>query len=131
MGSIIIVVATDAPLLPHQLRRLVKRATLGLGREGSISSNFSGDIFVAFSTANQGLTADTTRVNLQMIPNERLDPLFTATVQATEEAVTNAMIAAVTMMGADSIKAQALPHERLQTILRKYNRLQPVPRSRP
>jgi D-aminopeptidase len=131
MGSIIIVLATDAPLLPHQLRRLVKRATLGLGREGSISSNFSGDIFVAFSTGNQGLTADTTRVNLQMIPNERLDPLFTATVQATEEAVTNAMIAAVTMMGADSIQAQALPHDRLQTILRKYNRLQPVPRSRP
>jgi D-aminopeptidase len=124
LGSIIIVLATDAPLLPHQLRRLAKRAALGLGREGSISSNFSGDIFVAFSTANRGLAADTARVNLQMTPNERLDPLFEATVQATEEAVTNAMIAAVTMMGADSIQAHALPHRRLTAILRKYNRLE-------
>jgi D-aminopeptidase len=124
LGSIIIVLATDAPLLPHQLRRLAKRAALGLGREGSISSNFSGDIFVAFSTANRGLAADSARVNLQMTPNERLDPLFEATVQATEEAVTNAMIAAVTMMGADSIQAHALPHRRLTAILRKYNRLE-------
>jgi len=102
----------------------VKRASLGLGREGSISSHFSGDIFVAFSTANPGLTADTARVNLQMLPNDRLDPLFAATVQATEEAVTNAMLAAVTMTGADSIRAHALPHDRLVALLRKYNRLQ-------
>jgi L-aminopeptidase/D-esterase-like protein len=123
-GSIIIVVATDAPLLPHQLQRLVKRAALGLGREGSIASNYSGDIFIAFSTANNG-AADTTSVTVQMLPNERLDPLFTATVQATEEAVTNAMVAAETMTGADDIRAIALPHGRLVEILRKYNRYQP------
>jgi D-aminopeptidase len=122
-GSIIIVVATDAPLLPHQLERLVKRAALGLGREGSIASNYSGDIFIAFSTANAGAAADTTSVTVQMLPNERLDPLFTATVQATEEAVTNAMLAAETMTGADSIRAYALPHDRLTGILRRYNRL--------
>ena len=126
LGSIIIVIATDAPLLPHQLQRLVKRASLGLGREGSISSTFSGDIFLAFSTANSGLAADSVRVRLDMIPNERLDPLFTATVQATEEAVTNAMLAAVTMTGADSIRAHSLPHDRLVAILRKYNRLEVV-----
>lgn len=130
MGSIIIVIATDAPLLPHQLQRLVKRASLGLGREGSISSTFSGDIFLAFSTANRGLTADTARVTLQMVPNDRLDPLFEATVQATEEAVTNAMIAAVTMMGADSIRAHGLPHDRLTETLRRYNRLEAPRRSR-
>lgn len=123
LGSIIIVVATDAPLLPHQLERLVKRAALGLGREGSIASNFSGDIFIAFSTANTPL-ADSTMATVRMLPNDRLDPLFTATVQATEEAVTNAMVAAETMTGADSIRAYALPHARLVEILRKYNRLE-------
>jgi D-aminopeptidase len=124
-GSIIIVVATDAPLLPHQLERLVKRASLGLGREGSIASNFSGDIFVAFSTANAAATADTALATVRMMSNERLDPLFTATVQATEEAITNAMIAAETMTGADDIRAYALPHARLSQILRKYNRYRP------
>ncbi|MBA2458704.1 MAG: P1 family peptidase [Gemmatimonadales bacterium] len=123
MGSIIIVVATDAPLLPHQLARLVKRATLGLGREGSIASNFSGDLFVAFSSANPGAARDTALVSVGMVPNERLDPLFAATVQATEEAVTNALVAAETMTGADDVRAVALPHERLREILRKYNRL--------
>jgi D-aminopeptidase len=123
LGSIIIVVATDAPLLPHQLARVVKRAALGLGREGSIASNFSGDIFVAFSTGNPGAAADSARVVLTMVANERLDPLFAATVQATEEAVTNAMIAAETMTGADDIRAHALPHARLVEILRKYNRM--------
>ncbi|HYF40691.1 MAG TPA: P1 family peptidase, partial [Gemmatimonadales bacterium] len=127
-GSIIIVVATDAPLLPHQLERLVKRAALGLGREGSIASNYSGDIFIAFSTANPGAALDTTSVTVRMLPNERVDPLFTATVQATEEAVTNAMIAAETMTGADSIQAKALPHKRLVDILRKYNRYEPPAR---
>ena len=122
-GSIIIVVGTDAPLLPHQLERLVKRASLGLGREGSVASNFSGDIFIAFSTANTEAVADTNLATVQMMPNERLDPLFTATVQSTEEAVTNAMIAAETMTGADNIRAYALPHARLIAILRKYNRL--------
>ncbi|MFL5449935.1 MAG: P1 family peptidase [Gemmatimonadales bacterium] len=125
LGSIIIVIATDAPVLPHQLRRLVKRASLGLGREGSIASNFSGDIFVAFSTANPGATADSSLVTLQMLPNERLDPLFGATVQATEEAVTNALVAAETMTGADDIRAYSLPHDRLVQTLRKYGRIPP------
>jgi len=123
LGSIIIVIGTDAPLLPHQLRRLVKRASLGLGREGSIASNFSGDIFVAFSTANPGAAADSGLATLQMLPNERLDPLFGATVQATEEAVTNALVAADSMTGADDIRAYRLPHDRLVEILRKYGRI--------
>ena len=126
LGSIIIVIATDAPLLPHQLERLVKRASLGLGREGSISSNGSGDIFVAFSTANRAAAGDTAQTSVQMLPNGKLDPLFAATVQATEEAVTNAMVAAETMTGADSIRALRLPHERLIGILRKHNRLLPT-----
>src|SRR5687768_2044519 len=125
LGSIIIVVATDAPLLPHQLDRLVKRASLGLGRQGSIASNSSGDIFVAFSTANAGAAAEKGTVSLTMLPNERLDPLFAATVQATEEAVTNAMLAAETMDGADDVRAYAIPHERLREIMRQYNRLAP------
>jgi L-aminopeptidase/D-esterase-like protein len=125
LGSIIIVVATDAPLLPHQLDRLVKRAALGLGREGSIASNSSGDIFVAFSTANAGAADDKGTVTLKMMPNEQLDPLFAATVQATEEAVTNAMLAAETIKGADNVRAEAIPHERLREIMRKYNRLLP------
>ncbi|MBA3342624.1 MAG: P1 family peptidase [Gemmatimonadaceae bacterium] len=127
LGSIIVVVATDAPLLPHQLDRLVKRSALGLGREGSIASNFSGDIFVAFSTANAGAAKDTAGITLSMLANERLDPLFAATVQATEEAVTNAMIAAETMTGADDVRAAAIPHGRLKEILRKYNRLAEPP----
>jgi L-aminopeptidase/D-esterase-like protein len=129
LGSIIVVMATDAPLLPHQLNRLVKRAALGLGRAGSIASHFSGDIFIAFSTANAE-AADTTLATLKMLPNERMDPLFTAAVQATEEAVTNAMVAAETMTGADNIRAYALPHARLTTILRKYNRIASTPTSR-
>jgi D-aminopeptidase len=124
LGSIIIVVATDAPLLPHQLKRVVRRASLGLGREGSIASNYSGDIFVAFSTANPAAGADTGVVALRMLPNDRLDPLFAATVQATEEAVTNALVAAENVTGADDIRAYALPHDRLVAILRKYNRLE-------
>jgi L-aminopeptidase/D-esterase-like protein len=123
-GSIIIVVATDAPLLPHQLERLVKRAALGIGREGSIASNGSGDIFVAFSTANAGVGADQGTVALTMLPNEQISPLFRATVQATEEAITNAMIAAETMTGADHVRVYELPEDRLREILRKYNRLE-------
>jgi D-aminopeptidase len=123
LGSIIIVVATDAPLLPHQLERVVKRTALGLGREGSIAGNGSGDIFVAFSTANRRAAADSTpTVALRMVPNERLDPIFAATVQATEEAITNAMLAAETMTGADDVRAYALPHDRLREIMRKYGR---------
>lgn len=122
LGSIIIVVATDAPLLPHQLERIVKRAALGLGRTGSIAGNGSGDIFVAFSTANPEAAGDTGAVALRMLPNGRIDPLFAATVQATEEAITNAMLAARTMTGADDVRAVALPHDRLREIMRKYGR---------
>ncbi len=121
-GSIIIVVATDAPLLPHQLRRLAQRATLGLGRQGSIASNLSGDLFVAFSTANAGAAADTGTVALTMLPNERIDPLFLATIQATEEAITNAMLAAETMTGVDRIRVYGLPHDRVREAMAKYNR---------
>ncbi len=123
LGSIIIVVATDAPLLPHQLERVVKRTALGLGREGSIAGNGSGDIFIAFSTANPNAASDSTAtIALRMVPNERLDPIFEATVQATEEAITNAMLAAETMTGADDVRAYALPHDRLREIMKKYGR---------
>ncbi|HLL81981.1 MAG TPA: P1 family peptidase [Longimicrobium sp.] len=125
VGSIIIVVATDAPLLPHQLERVVRRAALGLGREGSIAGNGSGDIFVAFSTANPGAGRDTASVALTMLPNDRIDPVFQATVQATEEAITNAMVAARTMTGADGLRAYGLPHDRLREVLAKYNRVAP------
>jgi D-aminopeptidase len=123
LGSIIIVVATDAPLLPHQLERVARRAALGLGREGSIAGNGSGDIFVAFSTANPRAASDSVpAVALRMVPNDRLDPIFAATVQATEEAITNAMLAAETTDGADDVRAYALPHDRLRAIMRKYGR---------
>ncbi len=121
-GSIIIVVATDAPLLPHQLQRLAKRAALGIGRMGGTASNGSGDIFVAFSTANA--SADGGGVaSVQMLGNDQLSPLFESTVQATEEAITNTLVAAETMTGADGFRVFALPHVRLQGILQKYNRL--------
>jgi L-aminopeptidase/D-esterase-like protein len=123
-GSIIIVVATDAPLLPHQLKRLARRTSLGLGRNGSIASDSSGDIFVAFSTANPGAADDRVGTrDLKMLPNDALDPIFTATVEATEEAVVNAMVAAETMVGRDGHRALALPHDRLRAVLKKYNRL--------
>ena len=122
-GSIIIVVATDAPLLPHQLKRLARRAALGLARNGSIASNGSGDIFIAFSTANPGAAAASGIVALTMLPNDRLNPLFEATAQATEEAIINAMVAAETMIGLDNHKVVAIPHDRLRQVLAKYNRL--------
>jgi D-aminopeptidase len=125
-GSIIVVVATDAPLLPHQLRRLAKRPSLGLGRLGSIAAGGSGDIFIAFSTANPDLSSVNTDVrSVSTLGNDRLSPLFEAVVQATEEAVLNAMVAAPTMEGADGLRVYGLPHGELQTILRKYNRLAP------
>ncbi|MGA7922275.1 MAG: P1 family peptidase [Candidatus Acidiferrales bacterium] len=123
-GSIIVVVATDAPLLPTQMKRIAKRVTLGLGRLGSISGDESGDIFIAFSTANPGAGMDQKKVvPLQMLPNERMDALFEATVQATEEAVVNALVAAKTMTGVDGHTVEALPHDRLREVLKKYNRL--------
>ncbi len=122
-GSIIIVVATDAPLLPHQLKRLARRASLGVARMGSTSGNGSGDIFIAFSTANPGAASPEGIARLQMLPNDRMDPIFDATVEATEEAIVNALVAAETMTGADNHKVIAIPHERLRQVLKKYNRL--------
>ena len=124
-GSIIVVVATDAPLLPHQLKRVAKRASLGVGRMGGLGEDSSGDIFLAFSTANPAAAADTGLARLTMLPNDRIDPIFEATVQATEEAILNAMLAAETMTGADDVRTYALPHDRLQTVMRKYGHLAP------
>jgi len=124
-GSIIVIVATDAPLLPHQLKRLTRRVSLGLGRDGSISGNGSGDIFIAFSTANPGAAAVDRTVDLKMYPNDLLNPAFAATVEATEEAIINAMVAAQTMTGIENHKVSALPHDQLRAILKKYNRLNP------
>lgn len=122
-GSIIIVVATDAPLLPTQLKRLARRASLGLARDGSIAGNGSGDIFIAFSTANPGAAKPTGTITLTDLPNDRMNPLFAATVQAVEEAIVNAMVAAETMKGANDLVVRALPHDELRRILKKYNRL--------
>ena len=123
VGSIIVVVATDAPLIPTQLKRVARRVSLGLGRNGSYSGDGSGDIFIAFSTANPGAANPKGVHDLKMLPNEQLNPIFLATVQATEEAVINAMIAAETMTGANNLTVYALPHDRLREVLKKYNRL--------
>ena len=122
LGSIIIVVATDAPLLPHQLKRIATRASLGVARSGGYGGNSSGDIFVAFSTANPRSFGDTGVTRVEMIPNARINPLFYATVQATEEAILNAMLAAETMTGANDLRVHALPHDRLRAALKKYGR---------
>jgi L-aminopeptidase/D-esterase-like protein len=121
-GSIIVVVATDAPLLAHQLKRVARRVSLGLARTGSISGHGSGDIYIAFSTANPGAARPDRPVQLTMLPNELMDPLFAATVQATEEAIVNAMVAADTMTGADGHRAIGLPHGKLRAVLAKYRR---------
>ncbi len=123
LGSIIVIVATDAPLLPHQLKRVARRVTLGLGRDGSTAGNGSGDIFLAFSTANPDASDTAHLAHLQMVPNDSLDALFTATVQATEEAVINALVAAKDMTGADNHHVTALSHEQLRAVLKKYGRL--------
>ena len=123
-GSIIITVVTDAPLLAHQLKRLARRASLGLARTGSISGNGSGDIFIAFSTANPGAAKPEGLRTLQMVPNDEMGSLFEATVEATEEAIVNALVAAETMTGINDHKVEALDHEKLREVLRKYKRLQ-------
>ena len=120
-GSIIVVVATDAPLLPHQLKRLARRVPLGIGLVGGLGENSSGDIFLAYSTANPG-AAGKNRQTLTMLANEDLTPLFEATVQATEEAIVNALVAAETMEGINGKVVYALPHGRLQEIMGRYNR---------
>ena len=123
VGSIIVVVATDAPLLPMQLKRLAKRVSLGLGRIGSYSGNGSGDIFVTFSTANPRAIESDKVHQIAMLPNQKLNPLFLATAQATEEAVINALVAAETMTGINNHTVIALPHDQLREVLKKYNRL--------
>jgi D-aminopeptidase len=123
VGSIIVVVATDAPLIPTQLKRIAKKVSLGLGRDGSYSGDGSGDIFVAFSTANPGAVGTQGMHDLKMLPNDSLDPVFLATVQATEEAVINAMIAAETMTGINNHTVIALPHDRMREVLKNHNRL--------
>jgi L-aminopeptidase/D-esterase-like protein len=122
-GSVIVVVATDAPLLPHQLKRLARRVGLGLARTGAMSGNGSGDIFIAFSTANPDAFAASGLAKLEMLSNEEMSPLFDATVLATEEAVVNALVASDTMTGIDNHRVIGLPHDRLREVLRKYNRL--------
>ncbi|MFN7923579.1 MAG: P1 family peptidase [Bryobacteraceae bacterium] len=122
-GSIIIVVATDAPLVAHQLKRLARRAAMGLARNGSTSGNGSGDLFVAFSTANAGAAAGGGVRKLDMLANDKMNPLFSATIQATEEAIINAMVAADTMTGYDGHRVVRLPHDGLRTALEKYGRL--------
>ena len=122
LGSIIIVVATDAPLLPHQLERIARRASLGLARTGATSGNGSGDIFIAFSTANAKAATARDVASVQMLSNDRISALFSATVQATEEAIVNALVAGETMRGADGRVVTALPHDQLRALLKKYGR---------
>ena len=122
-GSIIVVVATDAPLLPHQLKRIARRVPLGIAKLGGYASNGSGDIFIAFSTANAGAAARTGDIEVRMLPNDAISPLFLATAQATEEAIVNAMIAAETMTGINGNTVFALPHDRLVNILREHKRI--------
>ncbi|HSE50318.1 MAG TPA: P1 family peptidase [Terriglobales bacterium] len=122
-GSIIIVVATDAPLLPQQLKRLARRAAMGVARTGSIAGNGSGDIFISFSTANPGAATAKGTASARFLPNEQMNPLFQGTIEAVDEAIVNAMVAAETMTGVDGHRVIALPHERLREVLKKYNRL--------
>ncbi len=132
-GSLIVVLATDAPLFPYQLKRVARRATLGMARTGSLGGNWSGDIFLAFSTANRDVAYPDTTTSVapapepgyvRILPNDRLDPIFAAAVLATEEAILNAMLAAETMIGRDGLRVPALPHDLLQNVMRQYNRLE-------
>ena len=123
IGSIIVVVATDVPLVGQQLKRLARRAALGLGRNGSFSGDGSGDIFIAFSAANPGAGKPTGVHQISTLANDELDPIFLATVQATEEAIINALVAAEDMTGINDKTVIALPHDRLREVLKKYNRL--------
>jgi L-aminopeptidase/D-esterase-like protein len=122
-GSIIVILATDAPLLPHQLKRIAHRIALGVGQVGGRGSNGSGDIFLAFSTANKDAFNRDSTTTVQTLPNDQITPLFEATVEAVEEAIVNALVAAETMEGIHGNKAYALPHDLLIDILKKYNRM--------
>ena len=121
-GSIIVVVATDAPLLPHQLKRIAQRVPLGIGIVGGRGSNGSGDIFIAFSTANEGAFSRTEVTTVETLSNDLITPLFEATVQCVEEAIINAMVAAETMEGINGNKAYAIPHDKLMAVLKEYKR---------
>ena len=123
-GSIIVVVATDAPFLPHQLKRLARRVPIGISRLGGYGGNGSGDIFIAFSTANPGAADREEMQSVQMIPNDQMSPFFEATAEATEESIINTLLAARTMTGINGYTVHALPHDRLLEVLRKYNRLE-------
>jgi L-aminopeptidase/D-esterase-like protein len=122
LGSIIIVAATDAPLLPHQLKRVARRLTMGLARTGSVSGNGSGDIFLTFSTAKLPKLAMSRVHSVRMLPDSAIDPIFTAAVQATEEAIINALVAGRTMTGIDERTVQAIPHEKVRTMMERYRR---------
>ena len=123
-GSLIIIFATDAPLLPHQLKRIARRGAIGMARTGGMAGNGSGDIFLAFSTANAGAARPESGIaSLQALPNDQLDPLFMAAVYVAEEAILNSLVAAETMTGRDGLTVPALPHDRLQELLRKYRRI--------
>jgi L-aminopeptidase/D-esterase-like protein len=122
-GSIIVVVATDAPLLPHQLKRLCQRISLGIGKDGGIGGNGSGDIFIAFSTANKSAFSRIKETKLTMYSNDLINGLFTATIEATEEAIINALVAGRTMKGINDNTAPGLPHEAVIKILKKYKRI--------
>jgi D-aminopeptidase len=127
-GSIIIVIGTDAPLLPHQLERLCRRAALGLARTGSVAGNGSGDIFIAFSTANSAIAETEAPVSLKMLPNERMGALFEATVGATEEAIVNALVAGRTTVGFRGHTVAGLPLDRVRDILKRHALLESPPR---
>jgi D-aminopeptidase len=124
-GSLIVIIATDAPLLPHQLKRLAKRASLGMARTGSLGGNGSGDIFLAFSTANPNAASGDERglASVQTLSNNFIDPLLMASAYATEEAIINSMIAAEDMTGYKGVNVKALPHQALQEIMKQYNRI--------
>jgi D-aminopeptidase len=122
-GSIIVVVATDAPLLPHQLKRIATRVSLGVGRQGGFGGNSSGDIFVAFSTANPKSWSSDSVTSVHMLTNDRITPLFQATAQATEAAITNALLAAETTTGANDLRIFAMPVDRMLAAMRKYGRM--------
>ena len=127
-GSIIIVIATDAPLLPHQLKRLAKRAALGVGRMGGMGGDSSGDIFIAFSTANpHAADADSGATTVRMWPNDRINPLFEAVIGATEEAITNVLVAAETMTGANDFRVYGMPVDRVVASLKRHGAIPEKP----
>lgn len=122
-GSIIVIVATDAPLMPHQLKRIAQRVSLGIGKMGGVGGNGSGDIFLAFSTTNKNAFNRNEEEQVRMYPNDKMSVLFTATIQATEEAIVNALVAAETMEGINGNKVYALPHKQVTDLLKKYKRI--------